>query len=218
MEAAVLGERTPAWRPDLVVIQFSRNDWNLPNFIETRANGLVKRSFAVHGVLARLARTWPTFIKRDVMGYRFDGPVFPVPGLEHVPIENDNPIGDPARTPPEYRYMIGSEGVRRALRAIRAEAQRRAVPVMLLVGWGGQDQDVTGWATSEGLVVVDMWPAVRRRLAETGRDFQSLWVAPPADNHPNEEAHAIIGRLLAQRILDQGLDAGPTPPGARAGT
>jgi lysophospholipase L1-like esterase len=205
MEAAVLEELTPTWHPDLVVIQFSRNDWNLPNFIQTPGNGLVARSFALHVVLSRLARTWPAFIKHDVMGYRFDGPVFPVPGLEHVPIENHNPIGDPARTPPEYRYMIGSEGVRQALRAIRAEGRRRAVSVMLLVGWGGQDQDVTGWARTEGLVVVDLWPAVKRRLAESGRDFQSLWVAPPDDNHPNEEGHAIIGRLLAERILGQGL-------------
>jgi lysophospholipase L1-like esterase len=215
MEAAVFGELTPSWRPDLVVIQFSRNDWNLPNFIQTRGNGLVARSFALHLALARLARAWPTFIKHDVMGYRFDGPVFPVPGLEHVPIENHNPIGDPARTPPEYRYMIGSEGVRRALKAIRAEAQRRAVPVMLLLGWGGQDQDVARWATSEGLVVVDLWPAVQRRLAETGRDFQNLWVAPPDDNHPNEEGHAIIGRFLAEQILGQGLTAGLIRSGPR---
>jgi lysophospholipase L1-like esterase len=205
MEAAVLEEVTPPWHPDLVVIQFGHNDFNLPNFLQTRGNGLVARSFALHVVLSRLARTWPTFVKRDVMGYRFDGPVFPVPGLEHVPIEDHNPIGDPARTPPEYRDMIGPDGVRAALRAIGAEARRRSLPVLLLLGWAGLDRDVGRWAEAEGLSAVDIWPTVEGHLALTGRAFESLWVAPPTDNHPNEEGHAIIGRLLAERILEQAL-------------
>ena len=205
MEAAVLEEVTPEWQPDLVVVQFSRNDWNLPNFLQTRATGLVTRSFALHLVLSRPAERWPIAIKKDLMGYQFDGDVFPVPGLEHVPMENDNPISDPARTPPEYRYMLGADGVRAALRAIRAEAQRRSLPVLYLVGWAGQDQDVAGWARAEGLTVLDMWPAVRGYLVEARRDFQSLWVTPPTDNHPNEEGHAIIGRYLAAAILEQRL-------------
>jgi lysophospholipase L1-like esterase len=205
MEAAVLEEVTPAWHPDLVVIQFCRNDFDLPNYIQTRANGLFARSFALHLVLSRLARTWPTFVKKDLMGYRFDGEVFPVPGLEHVPMENHNPIRDPARTPPEYRYMLGEAGVWAAFRAIRAESQRRSLPVLLLLGWGGEDQDVEGWAEAKGLAVADMWPAIQRHLAETGRGFKSLWVAPPLDNHPNQEGHAIIGRMLAEKILELGL-------------
>ena len=205
MEAAVLEEVTPEWHPDLVVIQFCRNDLNLPNFIQTRTNVLFARSFALHLVLSRLARTWPTFVKKDLMGYGFDGEVFPVPGLEHVPMENDNPIGDPARTPPEYRYMVGRDGVRAALRAIRAESRRRSLPVVLLLGWAGHDRDAARWAKAEGLAVADMWPAVQHRLAETRRGFESLWVAPPVDNHPNEEGHTIIGRLLAEKILEQGL-------------
>ena len=120
-------------------------------------------------------------------------------------MENNNPIGDPARTPPEYRYMVGRDGVRAALRAIGAESRRRSLPVVLLLGWAGHDQDAAGWAKAEGLAVADMWPAVQHRLAETQRGFESLLVAPPVDNHPNEEGHTIIGRLLAEKILEQGL-------------
>ncbi|HEY6114321.1 MAG TPA: SGNH/GDSL hydrolase family protein [Candidatus Dormibacteraeota bacterium] len=205
MEAAVLEEVTPAWQPDLVVIQFCGNDFNLPNFIQTRTNGLIARSFALHLVLSHLARTWPTFVKKDLMRYWFDGEVFPAPGLEHVPIENYNPIRDPGRSPAEYRYMLGEAGVRAAFRAIRAESRRRSLPVLLLVGWGGGDREVAQWAEAEGLAVADMWPAIQRHLAETGRGFKSLWVAPPLDNHPNQEGHAIIGRMLAEKILELGL-------------
>ena len=77
--------------------------------------------------------------------------------------------------------------------------------MLYLVGWAGQDGDIASWARAEGLTVLDMWPTVRGYLVKAGRDFPSLWVAPPIDNHPNEEGHAIIGRYLAEAILEQGL-------------
>jgi hypothetical protein len=32
------------------------------------------------------------------------------------------------------------------------------------------------------------------------RSFESLWVDPPHDNHPNLEGHARIGELLAAAL------------------
>jgi len=95
--------------------------------------------------------------------------------------------------------------VRAALRAIGAEARRRSLPVLLLLGWAGLDREIARGPEAEGPSVVDMWPDIKRHLAETRRDFESLWVKPPVDNHPNEEGHAIIGRLLAERILQHAL-------------
>jgi lysophospholipase L1-like esterase len=201
MEAAVLQERTPEWDPDLVVIQFCRNDFNLPNFVWTTGNSLVARSFALHELLSGLAVRWPAFVKKDAMGYFFDEEVFPVPGLEHVAKKGHNPIGDPALAPERYHYMLGPDGVRAALARIAAESRRRGVPVIFLLGWAGRDQDAAEWATVEGIEVLDVWPPVAIRFVLAGGGFQDLWVAPErGDNHPNVEGHAIIGAALAEAI------------------
>ncbi|MEW6273319.1 MAG: hypothetical protein AB1689_28915 [Thermodesulfobacteriota bacterium] len=135
------------------------------------------------------------------MGYTYDEEVFPVPGLEHVPKVNQNPIGDPARVPARYRYMLGVEGVRAALRRIAAESRRRTVPVIFLVGWAGRDQDAAEWGMDEGLHVLDVWPPVVIRYLSAAGSFQDLWVDPQrADNHPNAEGHGVIGAALADAI------------------
>lgn len=197
MMAALLEERTAEWEPDLIVIEFCRNDFNLPNFLWTERNGPIAHSFALHEALKPLAKVWPDFVKHSIMGYFYDGDPFPVPGLEHAPLEGNDPIKDPARSPPRYRYMLLEDGVRAAFARIFDQARRRWLPVFLLLGWGGRYQDVKQIADTEGLPVIDIWPAVTKRLIESGRDFQTLWIDPVRDSHPNQEGHEIIGAQLA---------------------
>lgn len=173
----------------------------MPNFIQTEPNGIVEHSFAVHELLSGLAERWPLFVKRRVMAYDYDGDVFPVRGLQHVPIVDHNPIGTPELVPARYRHMLGGAGVQAALLRIARESERRAVPVIYLLGWAGQDADVAEWARSAGLEVLDIWSPVAERFVSGYGVFQDLWVDPAhGDNHPNVEGHAVIGHALAGAI------------------
>jgi lysophospholipase L1-like esterase len=200
-EANLLEDVVAAWDPDLVVLQFCSNDFELPNFIQTSGGPFVTRSFALHAVLRKLAKPWPDFVKRELMGYRYGLDVFPVPGLEHVPMDGPEKqfTEDPAKAPPEYRYMLGVDGVRAALRRVAAWSRTHRVPVIFLVVWSGKDRDGAALGAAEGLEVLDAWPAVTRYLADTGQRFTDLWVAP-SDAHPNEKGHAVIGQALAEAI------------------
>lgn len=201
MQAAMLAERTAAWDPDLVVIQWCRNDFNLPNFIQTAPDGIVEHSYALHELLSGMADRFPIFVKKRVMAYDYDEEVFPIPGLQHVPIVDHNPLSNPALVPARYRSMVGGEGVQAALLRIARESERRGVPVLYLLGWAGQDQDVAEWARSAGLEVLDVWSPVAERFVSGYGVFEDLWVAPElSDNHPNVEGHAIIGDVLAGAI------------------
>jgi lysophospholipase L1-like esterase len=213
-EANLLEDVVAAWDPDLVVLQFCANDFELPNFIQTSGGPLVTRSFALHVVLAQLAKLWPDFVKRKLMGYHYGRDVFRVPGLEHAPLDGPETVyeragktyttqqfvEDPAKAPPEYRYMLGVDGVRAALRRVAAWSRAHRVPVIFLVVWSGKDRDAAALGAAEGLEVLDVWPAVTRYLEETGKQFTDLWVAPPTDSHPNEAGHAVIGQALAEAI------------------
>jgi lysophospholipase L1-like esterase len=210
MEATLFEERTADWDPDMIVVQYCGNDGNLPNFLWTERNGVVARSFALHGFLRGLDWLWPTFVRKELMGYFFDEGFFPVPGLEHVEMVGGDPLREPADAPERYRYMLGADGVRHGMRRIAAESRRRDIPVIYVFGWGGGDQEIQGWAASEGLYVLDVWPHIVTHLGATGRDlrlaprdFQELWVKPERDNHPNEEGHGVIGRALADAIRPQ---------------
>lgn len=199
MEDAVFEEVAPRWDPDLAVFLFCRNDFDLPNFVQTKAPALVTHSYALHAFLTALAASSPDFVKRRIMGYRYGLAVFPVPGLEHVPFEQGNPIGDPTRVAERYRYMLGIDGVRNAIARIVATSRARGIPALFLVGWGGGDQDVEQWLAAAGLPVVDLWPHIRAHLDERHEGFEHLWVAP-TDPHPNEEGHAVIGEALAEAL------------------
>jgi len=213
-EANLLEDVVAAWDPDLVVLQFCGNDFQLPNFIQTSAGPLVSHSFALHVVLRKLAKhRWPG-LKRWGMGYHDDVDVFPVPGLEFSPLDgpegsleaDGNPdtvrqfISDPAQAPPEYRYMLGVDGVRAALRRVGVWSRAHGVPVIFMVGLMGGDQDPAAWGAAEGFEVLDVWPAITRYLTANGESFTALWVKPPIDSHPNEQGHAVIGQALAEAI------------------
>lgn len=227
MEDAEIEEVAAGWDPDLVVLQYCPNDLALPNYIQTHAPALVTRSFALHAALSGLAELFPRFVRRDVMHYRYDVAVFPVPGLEQVP-----PIGgdyvyqafgkdytakslpsDPAQVPAEYRSMVGEAGARAALGRIAGWSRARGVPVVFLVGWGGPvDAQAAAWAAAEGLEPLDAWPAIQQYLTANGLEFADLWVAPPDDLHPNERGHALLGHALAEvlaRHLAQAPRASP---------
>lgn len=212
MEAATFVERTPDWEPDLVVVQFCRNDLNLPNFIWTSAGPFVAHSYALHDLLGGLAERWPS-VKQEWMAYFYDEEVFPIPGLERVLRIGHNPVGAPARAPERYRTMLGVDGVRAALARIAAESRRRRVPVIFLLGWAGRDRDAAEWAMMEGIEVLDIWTPVVLRFTGGGGVFQDLWVAPERqDNHPNEEGHAVIGAALARAIRPHVERNRVTPP------
>lgn len=54
---------------------------------------------------------------------------------------------------------------------------------------------------AEGIPVLDLLPSF------LGRDYAELWVHP-ADQHPNEIAHAVAGRAMAEFVRAKGLLAG----------
>jgi lysophospholipase L1-like esterase len=213
-EANLLEDVVAGWAPDLVVLQFCGNDYEMPNFIQTSAGPLVAHSFALHVVLRKLAKHRFPGLKRSVMGYHADVDVFPVPGLEFSPLDGPEAtveadgktysvkqfVSDPAQAPPEYRYMLGVDGVRAALRRVGAWSRAHGVPVIFLVGLMGDDQEPAAWGAAEGFEVLDVWPAITRYLTENGKSFTSLWVKPPTDAHPNEQGHAVIGQALAEAI------------------
>lgn len=103
MEVETLKEKALKYKPDIVIIQFIGNDFDLPNFIYGSYDCLdMKRSYFIEFLAKRLKIITRKFILTDA------------PMSSEMSFE-----GDPAKVPQEYRDMVGWGAYKDALMTLR---------------------------------------------------------------------------------------------------
>ena len=210
MEADTFVERCLAYSPDLVILNFNTNDYDVPNFMRLpRDLGTLRRLYvfdlaysAYEGVVGLAGRQPPPF--------DFNGRTTPLTEAAHLD-------EDPA-LPAEYRYMVGAKGVVRALEKLAGAARERAIPFVVFT--------VKAYPGVMADYVRDEWRDGQRELLE--RESQRLgfhflntyknymdyvkqypnanFAVSPADGHPNTLAHSIdadamFNYLVAHQII-----------------
>lgn len=198
MEVETLVAKGIAWRPDLVVLEVTGNDLDLPNFIRTPEDrGAGGRSFLAELVARRLGR--------------LQAPANRPEGLEPAP-EEEIPGGqrflaDPSRVPPEYRDMVGLDAWEKALRELREASARSGVPVVVLTQGVSFDRRLWRLSRELGFHYLDVAPAFRSYLRAGGyREYvRSPLVIRQGDSHPSRIGHEIIARELLAFLSERGL-------------
>lgn len=180
-EATYLAARGMAYQPDCIVILFVTNDLGLPYLMLEPRNPLsLRRSY----VLETLAPLWARFAGEI--------PVIP-PGMTQAAARESNFVAEDEleRIPGQYRYMVGVEGYRRALRAIAETA--KGIPVIDVADYA----DVLGLRPADRVALAKFQEelGIHHAFVPIFRD-KSLWIAED-DMHPNAKGHA----LLAERVL-----------------
>src|SRR5262245_18276570 len=118
MEGETFVQRCLEYAPDLVLLNFNTNDYDVPDFMRRpndvatlRRSYLFDLAYSVYdGVMA---------VERDPLLFDF----------EHRTISERQAARldeDPA-LPDEYRYMVGARGVTRALERLAATARERSI-------------------------------------------------------------------------------------------
>ena len=114
MEVATLEDKGLGFQPDLVVVSYVANDIDLPNFLRAEPG----MSDLSHSYLASL------LFDRQLPNDALIG----APYREHQPTETSRKFeNDPAKVPPQYRHMVGRDGVRAALKRLSALSKAKGI-------------------------------------------------------------------------------------------
>ncbi|MFO1078321.1 MAG: SGNH/GDSL hydrolase family protein [Planctomycetota bacterium] len=191
MEAAFLRARGVAFAPDVVLVDFVGNDFDLPNFL------LAPADFwrLDHCYLYDLAlRVW----RSDWLDPRTPFVWAPGDGQGHFE-------SDPARVPAAYRHLVGPAAFRRALEAVAGLGRDHGFRV--LVTTHGRLLPPAAAACAEfGLPIVELGPRVDAWLAEhhTQRYVGSPLTVAADDPHPSAIQHAMWAEAVYARLDELG--------------
>src|SRR5262249_42718817 len=209
MESETFVQRCLEYAPDLVLLNFNTNDYDVPEFMRLPDDLATLRKSYLFG-LAYSVYEGVTAVEQDSLGV-FD---FRRTVAEDQAARLDE---DPA-LPDEYRYMVGAKGVVHALERLAAAARERAIPFVVFT--------VKAYPGVVSSYVRDELRDGQRELLEresqrlgfhflnTYRDYMDYLKRYPnanfavskVDGHPNALAHsidaeAIVNYLVAHQLL-----------------
>jgi hypothetical protein len=214
MEADTFVQRCLEYAPDLVLLSFNTNDYDVPEFMRLprvlatlRTSYLVDWAYSVYqGVSGGTGEQPPPFAFRN----RTIGP------REAARLDEDPAL------PEEYRYMVGARGVVRALERLAGAAREHGIPLVVF--------DAKAYPGLHATYVRDEWRDGQRELLEResrrlgfhflntypdfmaylnrhpNADAQTVFAVSENDAHPNTLAHsinaeAIFNYLVARQLV-----------------
>jgi hypothetical protein len=218
MEAETFVKRCLEYAPDLVLLNFNTNDYDVPNFMR-RPGDLVtlRRSY-----LFDLAYS----VYDGVMGLERQPPPFDFMNRTTALRQAERLDEDPA-LPDEYRYMVGAKGVVRALERLAAAARERAIPFVVFDVKAypgldpkyvrdelrdGQRELLERESQRLGFHFLNTYPYFMNYLKQhPDANLGTVFSVSEFDGHPNTLAHSINAQALFDYLVAHQLVALDTP-------
>jgi len=213
MEAETFVARCLEYSPDLVLLNFNTNDYDVPNFMRRPGDlATLRKSY-----LFDLAYS----VYDGVMGLERYPPPFDFMNRTTALRQAEHLDEDPA-LPAEYRYMVGAKGVVRALEQLATAARDRNIPFIVFTvkaypgldpkyerdEWrDGQRELLERESQRVGFHFLNDYPNYVNYLNEhPDANLTTVFAVSERDGHPNSLAHsidaqAIFDFLVARRLL-----------------
>jgi lysophospholipase L1-like esterase len=204
MESETFVRRCLDYAPDLVILNFNTNDYELPGFMRMpddlatlRKSYLFDLAYSVYaGVMS---------VQRESLGV-FD--FKPTISDEQAARLDEDP-----GLPNEYRYMVGAKGVVRALEQLAAAARDRAIPFVVFTVKpypgvvanyvrdelrDGQRELLERESQRLGFHFINTY---RNYMDYLNRDPNANFAVSRADGHPNVLAHSIDADAIFEYLV-----------------
>ena len=208
MEAETFVRKCLDYAPDLVLLNFNTNDYDVPEFMRRQTDlSTLRRSYLFDLAYSVYAGIMGVDQQLAVFDDNYRAPKgYPAARLDE----------DPAM-PDEYRYMVGAKGVVRALEKLTAAARDRGIPLVAF--------DVKPYPGLDPKYVRDELRDGQRELLEResqrlGFHFlntyayfmdylkqhpdvnsRTVFAVSAADGHPNALAHSINAQALFEYLV-----------------
>lgn len=190
MEVATLRVKGLAFQPDVVVVGFSGNDLDLPNFLYRSENYF------------RLDKSFLRMTLDRVLGS-----TAPRTGLMPAPFDHQAKryLREPERVPEAYRHMVGEAGVLNAMQELASLARIHEFQVLVL-GTRHLHPLAKRACALHAFEVVEGIGTWRRHVEARGlTDERAAWQLNAADPHPNSAAHSVVATAIVEYGERRGL-------------
>lgn len=197
MELDALRAEASSWQPDLLLYGLVDNDMCLPNFV------VLPTGFFKGLRLVRLLRgsTLPQMLveRGDVLSRPSQATNLPRanPEFRHAFCSPDN-------VPAAYRFLVGKQSFRRALRELVEFAASSRVP-LIVVDHTGTDRDLLAEELNGHALVVDMPARLTEYLAAHPELRQSDFELSEWDSHPSIRGHQLVADAALEEMDRAGL-------------
>jgi PA14 domain/GDSL-like Lipase/Acylhydrolase family len=209
MESETFVQKCLEYAPDLVLLNFNTNDYEVPDFMR-RPNDLATLRTSYLFDLAYSVYEGVMAVERE------PPPLFAFRHRTIAPRQAARLDEDPA-LPDEYRYMVGAKGVVRALERLAAVARERAIPFVVF--------DVKAYPGLDPKYVRDELRDGQRELLEResrrlgfhflntysyfmnylkqhpDANLPTVFAVSAVDGHPNTLAHSINAQALFDYLV-----------------
>ncbi len=187
MEAALFQHRALEFAPDVLIIQFVNNDFDVPAFMMSQENPWdFSKSMLLSFIKSRVANS---------------------PGSSSA-LKTVQSMGNKHNTKAqkvlaEYRWMTGEAGATKAFRKIRELAPKTRIIILTGSKTPVQERMLKRLSKELNFELVQVGPVVDRyiqenKLENTKEARKKLLTVAPNDRHPNALGH----RLIAQALLE----------------
>jgi hypothetical protein len=193
MEVATFERRALAFSPDLVVMHFIGNDFDLPHFLQP-PESLRGRSFLVDFFKARFGKM-PEPEDRKLLPH----------DIQDLPAEARRQTRD------QYAYMTGVDHYNDAMGRLRHLTRERHIPVIVMaMGDDNEDGKICRQAAeANGFTFLAAAPRFFTYMVEHGISTEhGNWAKTfrfPHDGHPNPVAHALYAEVLFNQLARMGV-------------
>jgi hypothetical protein len=214
MESETFVRRCLEYAPDLVLLNFNTNDYDVPEFMRLPDDlATLRRSYLFD--LAYSAYEGVTAVERDQLSV-FDFGQRTMGRREAARLDEDPALPD------EYRYMVGAKGVVRALEQLAGAARERNIPFIVFTvkeypgidpkyqrdEWrDGQRELLERESRRLGFHLLNDYPDYMNYLKQHPEaNSPTVFAVSERDGHPNILAHAIDAQaifdyLVARRLI-----------------
>ncbi len=190
MEVALYEHRIQAFNPDVIVVQFVNNDFDVPAFMMRQEDPMdFSRSLLWDFISSRLQTSIP---KRS--------------GLSAVQTLGKKKPRD-QKVLAEYKWMTGESGASRAFRKLRNLAPNVKIFVITGSKTPVQERMLKKLSAELDFKLVQVGPTVDRYIRENNLDNskearKNLLTVAPNDRHPNALGHQLIAEALVDAMRD----------------
>jgi hypothetical protein len=212
LEVEVFLKKCLKYDPDLVIMHFNTNDYDVPGFMKpAQSFATLKKSYFLNFLLARWQVLWGQQTQEEMLPFLFDRTL----GLEESELLDEDP-----NFPAEYRHLVGKRSFLRAMDTLLDVTKARGIPVLVYVikAYPGLDPNytanpfrdgqlalITQLSQEKGFFLLNMYAPYRNYLkAHPEADEKVFWVSSE-DSHPSAVAHRLEAEAFYRFLSEHSL-------------
>jgi lysophospholipase L1-like esterase len=211
IEVEVFLKKCVKYDPDLVIMHFNTNDYDVPGFMKSpQSYSTFRKLYFLNFLYSRFQLLWGQQ-QQEMLPFVFD---------RTKTLEESDRLDEDPNFPDEYRHMVGKKGFLNAMDKLVQETKTRGIPLVVYVikPYPGLDPSytpnafrdnqlklITQLSQEKGFFLLNMYAAYINYLKEhPDEESKVMWVSEE-DSHPSAVAHQVEAEALYEFLREHKL-------------